>query len=94
MQQSVECLKLRNILTYNYPCNSNVYVLESRGRVLNGERYAQRLQKLFYLDLFTDCFMKISCHSSEGVQTDEWREIFMKLFVNKVSLINFCSRCV
>ena len=30
------------------------------GRVLNGELYAQRFQKLIYLPLSTDCFMKIS----------------------------------
>ena len=36
----------------------------TRGRVLNGELYAQRLQKLIYLHLSTDCFMKISVHSS------------------------------
>ena len=32
----------------------------TRGRMLNGELYGQRLQKLRYLHLFTDCFMKIS----------------------------------
>ena len=32
----------------------------TRGRVLNGELYAHRLQKLIYLHLSTDCFMKIS----------------------------------
>ena len=26
------------------------------GRVLEGELYAQRIQKLIYLHLFTDCF--------------------------------------
>ena len=36
----------------------------TRGRVLNGELYAQRLQKLIYLHLSTDCFMQISLHSS------------------------------
>ena len=35
------------------------------GRVLNGELYAQRLQRLFYLHLLTGCFMKISLQSSE-----------------------------
>ena len=35
------------------------------GRVLNGEFYAQRLQKLIYLHLLTGCFMKISLQSSE-----------------------------
>ena len=33
------------------------------GRVLNGELYAQGLQKLIYLHLSTDCVMKISVHS-------------------------------
>ena len=32
----------------------------TRGRVLNGELHAQRLQKLIYVHLLTDCFMKIS----------------------------------
>ena len=32
----------------------------TRGRVLDGELYAQRLQKLIYLHLSTDCFMKVS----------------------------------
>ena len=35
------------------------------GRVLNGELYAQRLQKLIYLHLLTGCFMKISFHFSD-----------------------------
>ena len=39
------------------------------------EHYVQRLQKLIYLHLFTDCFMKISLHSPGS---NEWREIFMK----------------
>ena len=34
------------------------------GRVLNGEFYAQILQKLIYLHLLTGCFMKISLQSS------------------------------
>ena len=37
-------------------------------RVLNGELYAQRFQKLIYLHLFTDCFMKISSQMSEQIQ--------------------------
>ena len=37
------------------------------GTVLSGELYAQRLQKLIYLHLFTDCFMKISLQSSEQI---------------------------
>ena len=31
----------------------------TRGRVLNGELYVQRLQKLIYLHIFTDCFILI-----------------------------------
>ena len=42
----------------------------TRGRVLNGELYAQRLQKLIYLYLFTDCFMQISLQSSEQVRLE------------------------
>ena len=37
----------------------------TRGGVLNGELYAQRLHMLLYLYLFTDCFMKISLQSLE-----------------------------
>ena len=55
----------------------------TRGRVLSGELYAQRLQKLIYLYLFTDCFMKISLQSLEQICCDDWREIFMKQSVNK-----------
>ena len=29
------------------------------GRVLNGEFYAQRFQKLIYVHVFTDCFVKM-----------------------------------
>ena len=36
----------------------------------NGELYAQRLQKLVYLYLFTDCFMKIALQSSEQICSD------------------------
>ena len=36
----------------------------TRGRVLNGELYAQRLQMLLYMHLSTDSFMTISLHSS------------------------------
>ena len=37
----------------------------TRGRVLNGEIYTQRLRKLIYLHLVTDCCMKIALESSE-----------------------------
>ena len=38
------------------------------GRVLSGEPYAQRFQKLIYLHLFTDCFMRIFPQSLEQIQ--------------------------
>ena len=38
----------------------------TRGRVFNGELYAQRLQKLICLHLSTDLFMEISLHSSSS----------------------------
>ena len=38
-------------------------------RVLSGELYTQRFQKLIYLHLFTDCFMKISHRSLEQTQS-------------------------
>ena len=46
----------------------NQYIIQissgiTHGRVLSGELYAQRLQKLIYLYFFTDCFMKISSQS-------------------------------
>ena len=55
-----------------------------RGRVLDGELYAQilqklfilttsvshRLQKLIYLYLFTDCVMQIGLQSSEQIFKD------------------------
>ena len=48
----------------------------TRGRVLNGELYAQRLQKLIYLHLFTDCFMKISLQSSEQIYSKIYRNLY------------------
>ena len=57
----------------------------TRGGVLNGELYAQRLQKSIYLLLFTDCFMKICLQSWEQIYSlyiycDDWRQIFMYIF--------------
>ena len=53
----------------------------THGRVFNGEHYAQRLQKLIYLHLSRDCFMKISLQPTVGPV--DWREIFMKQSVDK-----------
>ena len=44
------------ILVIWFKCVSGI----ASGRVLNGELYAQILQKLIYLHLLTGCFMKLS----------------------------------
>ena len=62
-------------LYYTYTCIIQNYSRITHGRVLNGELYAQRLQKVIYMYLFTDYFMHVS---------DEWREVFMKQSVNKL----------
>ena len=56
-----------------------------RGRVLNRELYAQLFQKLIYLHLFADCFMKIFPQSSDNIVetqncicSDDGGEIVMK----------------
>ena len=56
-----------------------IYSEITRGRVLSGELYAQRLQKLIYLYLFTDCFMKISLQSSEQIIYRLFHEDFSSL---------------
>ena len=53
------------------------------GRVPTRDLYAQQLQKLIYLHLCTDCFMKISLQSSEQIRSNYWRELFMNQPVNK-----------
>ena len=50
-------------------------------RVLNGELCTERLQKLIYLCLSTDCFMRISHQIFQA--PEDWREIFMKLYFTK-----------
>ena len=60
LNSTEETLYIAHSISYKFKL-----VLESRGRVLNGELYAQILQKLIYLHLFTNCFMKISLQSSE-----------------------------
>ena len=59
----------------------------TRGRVLNGDLYAQRLQKLIYLHLsrlFHENF-------SPNLGPVDWIEIFMKQPVDKCTYINFCN---
>ena len=60
-----------------------IYSGNARGGVLNGklEFYAQKLQTLSHLYLFTVCFMKICLQSLEQITqicSENWREIFMK----------------
>ena len=59
----------RSALMFNmfqYYCRHMIKICSgiTRGRVLNGELYVQRLQKLIYLHSSTDCFMKISLQST------------------------------
>ena len=61
----------------------------TRGRVLNGELYALRLQMLIYLHLSTNCFMKISLQPMVGPA--DWKEIFMTQSTDKCKTINFCN---
>ena len=60
-------------MLFGKDCSTHTYTLRyiiqiysgiTRGRVLNGELNTQRLHKLVYLCLFTECFMKISFHFS------------------------------
>ena len=50
-----------------------------RGRVLNGELYAPRFQKLINVHVITDCFVKISLQSSEQIQLVILKHILMYL---------------
>ena len=59
---------------------TQIYSGITRGRVLNGEISTQRLQKLIYLYLSTDCFMKISLQPSRIGGKSWWNmKHFMKL---------------
>ena len=49
--------------------------------MLNGELYRQRLQKLIYLYLSTDCFVKIALHSSEP-KIKKVYYMYVKLYPN------------
>ena len=49
---------------YNLYSIIQIYFGISCGRVLNGELYAQILQKLIFLDLSISCFVKFSLRSS------------------------------
>ena len=58
------------LLTFNSVLVKESHIIQlcsrfTSGRVFNGELNEQRLQKLLYLHLFTDCFMQIALHSSE-----------------------------
>ena len=76
---------LKSLYKFKKSYLSNLFWNLVVARVLNGELYAQRLHKLIYLNLFTDCFTNISLHSSEPF--DEWKDVFrdtfMKQSVNK-----------
>ena len=50
--------------------------------MLNGELYAQRLQRLIYLDLSTDCFMKIFLHSTGHFFLTHFPALYTLILVN------------
>ena len=64
-----------------------IYSGITRGRVLNGDLYAQRLQKLIYLvlfyKLFYEAFSPILETILKQISSKDWREIFTKQSVNK-----------
>ena len=60
----------------------------THGRLLNGQIYAQRFQKLVYLHLFTDYFMKFSPQLSVKLQCLFEETIFLEQSVNKCIYIN------
>ena len=53
------CFVKSNLHSTNYIGLIQFYSAITSYRVLNGELYAQKLQKLFFLQLYTDCFMKM-----------------------------------
>ena len=73
------------------------FVLESHvvSRVLNGEFYERRFQKLIHLHLFTDCFMKMSPHSSEHIQFYWYKThlncTILHIYIHKMSTKNKMS---
>ena len=56
----------KNCSTHTYTLRHIIQIYSgiTRGRVLNGEICTQRLHKLIYLCLSTECFMKISFYFS------------------------------
>ena len=61
------------------------------GRVLDGELSYTKILEVNCLHLPTDCFIKISLHSTGHIAICpvEWREISMKQSVRKCKQINF-----
>ena len=62
-------------------CDITTYIIQiyfgiAHRRVLNGELCTQRLQKLIYLCLSSDCFIKIFLHSLGQIR-DDISTIFM-----------------
>ena len=61
-----------------------IYSGITRGRVLNGELYTQRLHKLYNLSVFVyrvfheDFFPPLRTNYRSIICPEEWREIFMK----------------
>ena len=54
----------------------------TRGRVLNAELFTQRFKKLIHLHWPTDCFVKISLHSTEC-----YYSTFYQLYICIIDLV-------
>ena len=59
---------LQITLDHGQQNNGNINLLRDTTETVIQALVAQGLQKLIYLHLFTDCFMKISLQSSEQIQ--------------------------
>ena len=82
------CYFLALLLYSSQNINSDLFWNHTCSGMLNGELYAQRLQKLIYLYLFTDCFMKISLQSSKQINLVHHKEQaseVMRAFFTKLS---------
>ena len=65
VSNQTEGYKFKGILAISLNYIIQIYFGITCGRVLNGELYAQSLQKLIYLHMSMDSFMTISLQSTE-----------------------------
>ena len=66
----------------------------TRGSVLNGAFYAQRFQKLIYLHLCIDSFMRISPQRSEQIHLCKCHWLIYNVTVCQVSWLSWGNELV